>query len=98
MYMVRTKKPDTTSKKKPIRLASTEKGREKQLISMAEEEAARRIKEGTASPQIIVHYLKLGSIKEGIEKDILVEQKKLVKAKTDSLRSQKRVEELYEDA
>ena len=56
--------------------------------------------EGTASSQVITHYLKLAATRERerIEKDILEEQKKLIAAKTESLQSSKRIEELYANA
>ena len=54
--------------------------------------------EGTASSQVITHYLKLGSTKERIEKEILEKQKELISAKTENLKSAKRIEELYTNA
>ncbi len=83
---------------KPIRRASTPEARENQLIALATDLAERQLREGTASSQVITHYLKLGSTKERLERDILVEQKKLIKAKTDNFESAKRSEELYKSA
>ena len=54
--------------------------------------------EATASSQVITHYLKLGSTKEKIEKEILEKQKELIAAKTEALQSTKRIEELYTEA
>ena len=54
--------------------------------------------EGTASSQETTHFLKLGSTKERLEKDILEKQKDLITAKTESIQSAKRVEELYVNA
>lgn len=65
---------------------------------MATELAEKQLREGTASSQVITHYLKLGSTKEKIEKEILEKQKELIVAKTESLQSAKRIEELYADA
>ena len=78
--------------------ATTPEGRENQLISLAIDLAERQLSEGTASSQVITHYLKLGSTKERIEKEILLEQKELLIAKTDAMRSEKKVEELYSKA
>ena len=72
--------------------------RENQLISLAVDLAEKQLREGTASSQVITHYLKLGSTKERIEKEILLEQKELIQAKTEALHSAKKVEELYADA
>ena len=46
----------------------------------------------------VTHYLKLGSTKERLEKEILEENKKLLAAKTENLQSAKRIEELYTNA
>lgn len=48
--------------------------------------------------QVITHYLKIGSTKEKIEKEILEKQKELIEAKTQSLQSAQKVEELYTNA
>lgn len=80
------------------RKASTPEAREDQLISLAVDLAEQQLMAGTASPSVIAHFLRLGSTKERLEKEILAEQKELVKAKTDALQSAKRVEELYAEA
>lgn len=89
-----------TEEELPIktRPALTPEGRENQLISLAVDLAEKQLREGTASSQVITHYLKLGSTKERIEKEILEKQKELITAKTEQLRSEKRVEELYGEA
>lgn len=58
----------------------------------------KRLLAGTASSQETTHFLKLGSTKERLEKDILEKQKDLITAKTESIQSAKRVEELYVNA
>jgi uncharacterized protein YcaQ len=78
--------------------ATTPEARENQMISLAVDLAEKQLIEGTASSQVISHYLKLGSTKERIEKEILQEQKKLITAKTEAIQSAKRVEELYKNA
>jgi hypothetical protein len=60
--------------------------------------AEQQLRDGTASSQVITHYLKLGSTKERIEKEILEKQKELIEAKTQSLQSAQRIEELYRNA
>lgn len=83
---------------KKRRPAITPEARENQLISLAVDLAEKQLMEGTASSQVITHYLKLGSTKERIEKEILEKQKELISAKTEALQSSKRIESLYEDA
>ena len=78
--------------------AKTPEARENQMISLAVDLAEEQLRNGTASSQVITHFLKLGSTKERIEKEILIEQKKLIEAKTDNLQSAKKVEELYANA
>lgn len=78
--------------------AMTREGREDQLVNLAINLAEKQLMEGTASSQVITHYLKMGSTKERIEREILSEQKDLIKAKTEALKSEKRVEELYTKA
>jgi hypothetical protein len=89
---------DTKPSKRKRPPATTPEGRENQLISLAIDLAEKQLSEGTASSQVITHYLKLGSTKERIEKEILIEQKGLIKAKADSIKSAKKVEELYKNA
>ena len=88
--------PKDASKK--IRPATTPEARENQLIALAVDLAEKQLIEGTASSQVITHYLKLGSTKERIEREILEKQKALIEAKTENLQSAKRIEELYTNA
>lgn len=83
---------------KKIRPAINPEQRENQMISLAVDLAEKQLLEGTASSQVITHYLKLGTMKEKIEREILEQQKELITAKTEALKSQKRVEELYAEA
>ena len=94
------KKKQTNSKdtQKKMRPALTPEARENQLISLAVDLAEKQLIEGTASSQVITHYLKLGSTKEKIEREILEKQKELIEAKTENLQSAKRIEELYTNA
>lgn len=78
--------------------ARTPEARENQMISLAIDKAEEKLQNGTASSQIIVHYLKLGSMKDRTEREILEKQKDLLVAKTEAIKSQKRVDELYSQA
>ena len=94
------KKKQNTPKEQPkkMRPATSPEARENQLISLAVDLAEKQLIEGTASSQVITHYLKLGSTKEKIEREILEKQKELIEAKTENLQSAKRIEELYTNA
>ncbi len=88
----------SSNQSKTMRPALSPEARENQLIGLAVDLAEKQLREGTASSHVISHFLKLGSTKEKIEKEILAEQKKLVQAKTENLQSAKRIEELYSNA
>lgn len=68
------------------------------MISLAVDLAEKQLLEGTASSQVITHYLKLGSTKERLEKEKLERENELLRAKTEALESAKHVEELYANA
>lgn len=72
--------------------------REKQMVGLAVDLAERQLRDGTASSSVITHYLKIGSTREFIEREILEEQKKLISAKANSIESGQRSEELYTEA
>lgn len=96
--MRKAKASTTSGSSRKMRPALTPEARENQLISLAVDLAEQQLRDGTASSQVITHYLKLGSTKERIEKEILEKQKELIEAKTQSLQSAQRVEELYTSA
>lgn len=91
------KKVDTKNQKKRPP-ATTPEARENQMIALAVDLAEKQLLNGSASSQVISHFLKLGSTKEKLEKDILEKQKDLITAKTEAIQSGKRVEELYINA
>lgn len=93
--MAKATKNSKTSKMRP---ALTPEARENQMISLAVDLAEQQLREGTASSQVITHYLKLGSVREKLERERLEEENKLLKAKTENLQSMKRMEDLYADA
>ncbi len=82
-------------RKKSIRPAFTPEARENQLVSLAVDLAEKQLLEGTASSQVISHYLKLGSTKERIELEKLKLEKELIAAKTENVKSQQRSEQVY---
>lgn len=96
--MANKKQSEEKEPTKKMRPATTPEARENQLISLAVDLAEKQLLEGTASSQVITHFLKLGSTKEKIEREILEKQKELIEAKTENLQSAKRIEELYTNA
>ena len=78
--------------------AMTPETRESQMISLAMDLVEQRLRDGTATSQETTHFLKLATRKAQLEDEILEKQKELVSAKTESIRSAARVEELYSQA
>lgn len=78
--------------------ASSDEARENQLIALAEARAEEQLRNGTASSQVICHYLRLGSQREKLEREKLKSEVDVLKAKKESYESGKRVEELYSEA
>ena len=91
----RTKPIEPTRKVRP---AINPEARENQLVSLAIDLAERQLLEGTASSQVITHYLKLGTQKERLEREKLEKENELLRAKTESLKAGQRLEELYLNA
>lgn len=75
--------------------ATTPEARENQLIAKAVDLAERQLSDGTASAQVISHYLKLGSSREKLEQELLNETIALKTAQRENMASAARVEELY---
>lgn len=78
--------------------ATTLEKRENQLIALAVDVAQEQLENRTASSQVISHYLKLGTTREKIEKEILIQQRELIKAKTKAIQSGEIMQELYLNA
>lgn len=96
MAKVKSSTPHGSPKQR--RPALTPEARENQLISLAIDLVEQRLIDGTASSQETTHFLKLASTKAKIEKEILLEQKKLIAAKTKSIESSEEMKGLYEEA
>ena len=78
--------------------ALSPEAQENQMISMAMDLVKQRLLDGTASSQETTHFLRLGSTKERIEKEILEKQKMLIDAKTELIKSTRNSEELLDKA
>lgn len=97
--MAKTKRMSSQSRTEDrVRPALTPETRENQLIALSVDLAEKQLREGTASSQVITHFLKLGSTKNQLELEKIRHENALLEAKTQSLQSAKRIEELYENA
>lgn len=95
--MAKSKRKDA-EKQMRILPATTPEDRENQLIALAVDRAEEQLREGTASSQLITHFLKLATTKSQLELEKLRSENELLKAKTEAIESAKKIEELYSDA
>lgn len=96
--MAKVKAKRSSDSPKKMRPALTPDAKESQMISLAMDAAEEQLRNGTASSQVITHFLKLATAKERLEKEILEKQKELISAKTESIKSAQKIEELYTNA
>ena len=83
---------DDAKRRKP---ATTPEARENEMVSYAMDLAEEQIRGGTASSQVITHYLKLGSSREALEQARIEHENELLQVKREQIEAQARVEELY---
>lgn len=93
-----TRRSHRTHTPRPRRPATTPEGRENQLISLATDLAEQQLVDGTASAQVLTHFLKLASSRERLEQERLQRENLLLSAKVEQIASGQRIEELYETA
>jgi phage repressor protein C with HTH and peptisase S24 domain len=94
----RVNKESSSDDRPRSRPATTPEAREQQLIASAIGLAEKQIRDGSASAQVITHYLKLGSSREQLEQERLRNENQLTQAKIEAMASAQRVEELYKAA
>lgn len=82
----------------PRRVASTPGARENQLINLAVDLAEKQLRDGTASAQVISHYLKASSTREHLEKQRLAMEVELMEAKKKAIEQSDRMEVLVQQA
>lgn len=82
------------TRRDPKRSSRTPEHREAQIIAATFELAERQIADGTVSSQVMTHFLKQGTILAKLELERLRQENLLLAAKTESIKSSKRYEEL----
>jgi hypothetical protein len=92
----RERDPETQRSRRPP--ATTPEDRENQVVALAIDLAENQIREGTASAQVITHFLKLGSTRERLEQERIRAENKLVEAKVQQIGSSANTEQLYKEA
>lgn len=93
----RRNQPEETPKPKR-RPATTLEARENQMIALAVDLAEQQLRDGTASAQVVTHFLRLGTSRERLEQEKLARENELLKSRTDQIASAAKVEELYKEA
>lgn len=89
----------SSSKSKPkMRPALSPEAREAQMIALAMDVAEERLRNGTASSQEVVHFLKLGTSRAELEKEKLKKENKVLEAKAKAYESSEEIKTLYENA
>lgn len=78
--------------------ALTPEARDNQMINLAVNLAEQQLRDGTASSQVITHYLKLATKREQAELEKLELEKEMLKAKTESLKISAQTEERINEA
>lgn len=96
--MAKVKTSSSNSTKKKMRPALTPEARENQLISLAFDRAEQQLIDGTASSQVITHFLKLATVKAELEKEKLIAENEVLRAKAKAIESAEEVKVLYENA
>ena len=80
---------------KKSRPATTPEGHENHLISLAVTLAEKQLRDGSASSQVMIHYLKLGTSRERREQRKLELEIELLRVKTEDIAASARIEEMY---
>lgn len=96
--MAKVKAPPTKTSERRARPAITEEGRESQMIALAVDCAEKQLREGTASSQIIVHYLKLATEEAKLKNKNLEIDYQLAQAKIEQIKAEKSKEEMFKAA
>lgn len=94
--MARARAPNSSGRRR--RPATSPEVREIEISSQAYDLAEEQIKQGTASSQVITHFLKMGSTRERLEQQRIEHENELLQVKRQAIESQQRIEELYVDA
>lgn len=92
------KNANSSKSGRKIRPAIDPEARENQMIALAVDLAERQLQEGTASSQVITHFLKLGTTKAELEKEKLRRENEVLSAKAKAYQSGEEMKILYENA
>lgn len=94
----RTKSNKSSEPVRRSRPALTPDARENQMVSLAVDLAEQQLRDGTASSQVITHFLKLATMKERLEREKLEKENELLRAKAEAIKSAQHIEAMYAEA
>ncbi len=86
------------NKKREYAPARTPEAKENQMINLAFNLAEKKLKDGSASSQLITHFLKLATVREQLENEKLKAYLEVANAKIKHMESQETSQELYQKA
>lgn len=95
--MAKARTSSSSSNSQRPRPALSPEARESQLISYAMDLAERQLLDGTASSQVITHFLKAGTAKYELEKERLKTENILAQAKAEALNQAKADRMAYDE-
>lgn len=96
--MAKVKSSSTYSNTLSSRPPLTPEAKEQQMIALAYDLVEQRLRDGTASSQETTHFLKLGTERARLEQKRLEAETEMIVAKKESLQSQQRSEEMFQQA
>lgn len=96
--MAKAKSASSPGDQRPRRPAINPEARMGQLVALAVDCAEQQLRDGTASSQVITHFLKYATREKELELQILEKQKDLIVAKTEQIHDQKRTDEMFREA
>ena len=91
-------KTKDSGKTRKLRPALSPEAQESRMISLAMDLAEQQLLDGTASSQVITHFLRIGSLEYEKKIEKLEKENELLRAKADALDSVQRQEKIYQDA
>lgn len=75
--------------------ATTPEGQEQRMIVLAERQAEKQLREGVAPVPVVVHYLKLATEREKLEREKLANENRVLEARVEGMAASLKSEELY---
>lgn len=88
----------TSSNSRTTRPALSPEARENQLINLAVDLAERQLRDGSASSQVITHFLKQSTVKAQLELEKLRIENRKTEAQIKSIENADEMKALYENA